>query len=206
MGERTQANFFDTGTNSRHIPKRPLLFHERSLACVQTGHSRVVGTVKCLSFEVFAMLALGERTQANFFGTGWGRIPVISPNAHLFSTSAPLPAYGLDIQYLRFEVFAIGAFTGSAHGPISLARGQIPVISPNAHFFFTSAPLPAYRLGTHKWWALLNILVWKCLQLAHLGELTRATFFGTGINSRSIPERPLIFHERSLACIRTGHS
>ena len=58
MGERTRTDFFGTGTNSRNIPERPLLFHERSLACIRTGHSQVVGTVEYLSCEVFAIQAL----------------------------------------------------------------------------------------------------------------------------------------------------
>jgi len=60
-GECTRADFFGTGMNSRNIPKRPIIFHERSLACVRTGHLRVVGTVEYLFFEVFAIRVFGLR-------------------------------------------------------------------------------------------------------------------------------------------------
>ena len=52
------------GTNSRNIPECPLIFYERSLACIRTGHS--ISTFR----SVCNWRVHGERTRAIFFGTG----------------------------------------------------------------------------------------------------------------------------------------
>ena len=102
------------------ISECPLLLHECSLACIWTGHSRVVGTVECLSFEVFAIqdLFTGSAHREPISLTP-GRIPVISERPLLFherSLACIWTGHSQvvgTVKYLCFKVFAICAFRGA---------------------------------------------------------------------------------------------